>query len=131
MITFFQNGGNHLQDHVLKLHHHEHLTSHMVFVLFQAPIETILLRTLDIITIVVPPALPAAMTAGTVYSQNRLKKLGILCISPPRINICGKVKLVCFDKVYINTLNIILPDFSIKFHCIQKCTSTFFCLLNV
>ncbi|XP_023726909.1 probable cation-transporting ATPase 13A3 isoform X2 [Cryptotermes secundus] len=64
----------------------------------KASIETVLLRTLDIITIVVPPALPAAMTAGTVYSQNRLKKLGILCISPPRINICGKVKLVCFDK---------------------------------
>jgi cation-transporting ATPase 13A3/4/5 len=70
-----------------------------MFVLSQASVETILLRTLDIITIVVPPALPAAMTAGTVYSQNRLKKLGIFCISPPRINVCGKVKLVCFDKV--------------------------------
>lgn len=63
-----------------------------------ASFGTILLRTLDIITIVVPPALPAAMTAGTVYSQRRLKKLGIYCISPPRINVCGKVKLVCFDK---------------------------------
>ncbi|KAG8231344.1 hypothetical protein J437_LFUL012254 [Ladona fulva] len=60
--------------------------------------ETIILRTLDIITIVVPPALPAAMTVGTVYSQNRLRRLGIFCISPPRINICGKIKLVCFDK---------------------------------
>ena len=69
---------------------------------FQASLETILLRTLDIITIVVPPALPAAMTAGTVYSQNRLKKLGIFCISPPRINVAGKVKLVCFDKVGIS-----------------------------
>ncbi|GLG97387.1 Calcium-transporting ATPase sarcoplasmic/endoplasmic reticulum type [Gryllus bimaculatus] len=63
-----------------------------------ADLETILLRTLDIVTIVVPPALPAAMTAGTVYSQNRLSKLGIFCISPPRINVCGKVKLVAFDK---------------------------------
>ncbi|KAK7789038.1 hypothetical protein R5R35_010541 [Gryllus longicercus] len=63
-----------------------------------ADVETILLRTLDIVTIVVPPALPAAMTAGTVYSQNRLSKLGIFCISPPRINVCGKVKLVAFDK---------------------------------
>jgi magnesium-transporting ATPase (P-type) len=53
---------------------------------------------------VVPPALPAAMTAGTIYSQNRLKKLGIYCISPPRINVCGKVKLVCFDKVCQNRL---------------------------
>jgi cation-transporting ATPase 13A3/4/5 len=39
-------------------------------VLFQAFIGTVILRTLDIFTIVVPPALPAAMTAGTTYSQN-------------------------------------------------------------
>merc|ERR1712241_210098 len=58
----------------------------------------IALRCLDIITIVVPPALPAAMTVGTYYAQNRLKKLKIFCISPQRINVCGKLKLVCFDK---------------------------------
>lgn len=64
--------------------------------------ETILktvVRTLDIVTIVVPPALPAAMTVGTYYAQSRLKKRGIFCISPPRINVSGKLKLVCFDKV--------------------------------
>ncbi|XP_067873491.1 cation-transporting ATPase 13A2 isoform X2 [Heterodontus francisci] len=55
-------------------------------------------RILDLITIVIPPALPAAMTVGTIYAQNRLKKYGIFCISPPRINICGKLKLICFDK---------------------------------
>jgi len=55
-----------------------------------------MLRTLDIITIVVPPALPAAMTAGTVYSQIRLKKLCIYCVSHPRINVCGKVRPVSF-----------------------------------
>ncbi|XP_014244199.1 probable cation-transporting ATPase 13A3 isoform X1 [Cimex lectularius] len=60
--------------------------------------ETVLLRSLDIVTIVVPPALPAAMTVGTMYAQNRLKKKGIFCTSPPRINVAGKVKLVCFDK---------------------------------
>ena len=58
-----------------------------------------MLRALDIITIVVPPALPAAMTVGTVYAQNRLKVANIFCISPPRINVCGKLKLFCFDKV--------------------------------
>lgn len=61
-------------------------------------ISMILLRTLDVITIVVPPALPAAMTVGTVYAQSRLKKNGIYCISPARINVCGKLKLICFDK---------------------------------
>lgn len=60
--------------------------------------STIMLRALDIVTIVVPPALPLAMTAGTIYSQARLKMKNIFCISPQRINICGKLKLICFDK---------------------------------
>ncbi|XP_033641842.1 probable cation-transporting ATPase 13A3 isoform X2 [Asterias rubens] len=55
-------------------------------------------KVLDIITICVPPALPAAMTVGTVYAQSRLKKQGVFCISPQRINACGKLKLICFDK---------------------------------
>ena len=63
-----------------------------------AHLKKIVLRTLDVITIVVPPALPAAMTVGTVYAQARLKKQGIFCISPARINVCGKLKLICFDK---------------------------------
>ena len=45
--------------------------------------ETIL-RALDVITIVVPPALPAALTVGTVYALNRLRKQKIYCISPQR-----------------------------------------------
>ncbi|CAI9735449.1 cation-transporting ATPase 13A3-like isoform X2 [Octopus vulgaris] len=61
-------------------------------------ISKIIIRALDIITIVVPPALPAAMTVGMVYAQNRLKKRAIFCISPPRINFCGKLDLICFDK---------------------------------
>ena len=69
-----------------------------VYIRRSAPISMVFLRCLDIITIVVPPALPAAMTVGTYYAQNRLKKLKIFCISPQRINVCGKLKLVCFDK---------------------------------
>jgi len=69
-----------------------------LYVMRGAPIPMIIKRTLDIITIVVPPALPAAMTVGTVYAQSRLKKKDIFCISPARINVCGKLKLVCFDK---------------------------------
>uniref|UniRef100_A0A3Q4B2C0 P-type ATPase A domain-containing protein n=1 Tax=Mola mola TaxID=94237 RepID=A0A3Q4B2C0_MOLML len=60
--------------------------------------KTIIIESLDIITITVPPALPAAMTAGIVYAQRRLKNSGIFCISPKRINICGQINLVCFDK---------------------------------
>uniref|UniRef100_A0A8C6XSB5 ATPase cation transporting 13A2 n=1 Tax=Naja naja TaxID=35670 RepID=A0A8C6XSB5_NAJNA len=58
----------------------------------------IALRALDIVTVVVPPALPAAMTMGTMYAQSRLKRQGIFCVSPQRIDLCGKVRLVCFDK---------------------------------
>ncbi|XP_033894991.3 polyamine-transporting ATPase 13A3-like isoform X2 [Acipenser ruthenus] len=64
----------------------------------KVPVPTIIIESLDIITITVPPALPAAMTAGIVYAQRRLKRIGIFCISPQRINICGQLNLVCFDK---------------------------------
>ncbi|MBN3290525.1 AT134 ATPase, partial [Polypterus senegalus] len=55
-------------------------------------------KALDVITIAVPPALPAAMTVGIIYAQGRLKKRGVFCISPQRINVCGQLNLVCFDK---------------------------------
>ncbi|NWT96793.1 AT134 ATPase, partial [Urocynchramus pylzowi] len=55
-------------------------------------------KALDVITIAVPPALPAALTTGIIYTQQRLKKKGIFCISPQRINMCGQLNLVCFDK---------------------------------
>ncbi|XP_034446104.1 cation-transporting ATPase 13A2 isoform X1 [Hippoglossus hippoglossus] len=69
-------------------------------VLFRANVSWgyLVIRCLDIVTIAVPPALPAAITAGTIYAQQRLKKQGIFCISPPRINVCGKVSIFCFDK---------------------------------
>lgn len=67
-------------------------------ILNNVPAKLIVIKSLDIITITVPPALPAAMTAGIVYAQRRLKKVGIFCISPQRINMCGQLNLVCFDK---------------------------------
>ncbi|RMX43708.1 hypothetical protein pdam_00006345 [Pocillopora damicornis] len=60
----------------------------------------ILVRSLDIITIAVPPALPAAMSVGIVYALQRLKKKQIYCINPSRISVCGKLKLICFDKIW-------------------------------
>ncbi|KAG1653729.1 putative cation-transporting ATPase 13A3 [Nymphon striatum] len=47
-------------------------------------VGTITKRALDLITIVVPPALPAAMTVGIIYAQSRLKS--------------GAINCVCFDK---------------------------------
>ncbi|NXI37282.1 AT132 ATPase, partial [Galbula dea] len=74
------------------------LYSILILVKNQVPVGQIILRALDLITVIVPPALPAAMTVGTIYAQSRLKRQGIFCISPPRINLCGKIRLVCFDK---------------------------------
>ncbi|XP_028855736.1 probable cation-transporting ATPase 13A3 isoform X2 [Denticeps clupeoides] len=70
----------------------------VVSIMNKVPAKTIIIESLDIVTITVPPALPAAMTAGIVYAQRRLKQIGIFCISPQRINICGQLNLVCFDK---------------------------------
>ena len=53
-----------------------------------------------LLTVAVPPVLPAALTTGIVYAQRRLKRKRIFCISPQRINMCGQINLVCFDKVW-------------------------------
>ncbi|XP_063707485.1 polyamine-transporting ATPase 13A3 isoform X3 [Culicoides brevitarsis] len=62
------------------------------------PSGKILVESLDLVTIAVPPALPAAMTVGRMYAQQRLKKKNIYCISPRSINVSGSVDCVCFDK---------------------------------
>ncbi|XP_070314870.1 polyamine-transporting ATPase 13A2 isoform X2 [Odocoileus virginianus] len=64
----------------------------------QVPLGEIVIRALDVVTVAVPPALPAAMTMCTLYAQSRLESHGVFCIHPPRINLGGKLRLVCFDK---------------------------------
>lgn len=59
----------------------------------------IIIESLDLITIAVPPALPAAITVGRFYAQKRLEKNNIYCISPRSITIAGSIDCVCFDKV--------------------------------
>jgi len=53
------------------------------------PVKLIVDRGLDLITVTVPPALPAAMSCGIVFAIGRLKRKDIFCISPPRINMAG------------------------------------------
>ncbi|KAJ6499197.1 hypothetical protein C8R45DRAFT_981502 [Mycena sanguinolenta] len=60
--------------------------------------HTIIIRALDLITVVVPPALPATLSIGTSFAIGRLRKSGIFCISPSRVNVGGKVNVCCFDK---------------------------------
>ncbi|KAI8048154.1 uncharacterized protein B0P05DRAFT_481058, partial [Gilbertella persicaria] len=74
------------------------LISSVNFIRLGIDTTTMILRALDLITIVVPPALPATLSIGTSFAIGRLKKLGIFCISPPRVNIGGKIDCMCFDK---------------------------------
>ncbi|KAL6713089.1 hypothetical protein ACLMJK_009210 [Lecanora helva] len=74
------------------------IASFINFVRLQLAWHLILVRALDLITIVVPPALPATLSIGTNFALSRLKKKGIFCISPQRVNVGGKLDVICFDK---------------------------------
>ncbi|PSN35079.1 putative cation-transporting ATPase 13A3 [Blattella germanica] len=56
------------------------------------------LNALDLFTIVIPPALPAALSVGKMFAQKRLQKHGIYCINSRVINVAGGINCVCFDK---------------------------------
>ena len=58
----------------------------------------ILKKSLDLITTAVPPSLPACLGIGISYSIARLKKQKIMCIARDRVNMAGKVNILCFDK---------------------------------
>lgn len=53
---------------------------------------------MDLITITVPPILATTMTVGTGFSIMRLKRQKIYCISPPRVNVSGRVNIMVLDK---------------------------------
>jgi cation-transporting ATPase 13A2 len=74
------------------------IASFVNFVRLHLAFHLIIVRALDLITIVVPPALPATLTIGTNFALSRLRKKEIYCISPQRVNVGGKLDIVCFDK---------------------------------
>lgn len=74
------------------------VASFINFIRLELEWHLIVVRALDLITIVVPPALPATLTIGTNFALRRLRSKEIFCISPQRVNVGGKVDLMCFDK---------------------------------
>ncbi|KAG2379163.1 hypothetical protein C9374_007801 [Naegleria lovaniensis] len=67
------------------------------------PLLRIILENIVLITIVVPPALPIAITTTISFAIARLKESWrIFCIAPQRISFSGLIKLIVFDKT--NTL---------------------------
>ncbi|ORX77383.1 hypothetical protein BCR32DRAFT_295634 [Anaeromyces robustus] len=75
------------------------------FIKYGVPLSIMITRALDLITVVVPPALPATMSIGTSFAISQLKKLKIFCISPNRVIVGGKLNLICFDKTGTLTEN--------------------------
>ena len=74
------------------------IASFVNFLRLKVAWHLIIVRALDLITIVVPPALPATLTIGTNFALSRLRKKDIFCISPQRVNVGGKLDIMCFDK---------------------------------
>ncbi len=74
------------------------IASFINFVRLKLAWHLIIVRALDLITIVVPPALPATLSIGTNFALSRLRQKQIFCISPQRVNVGGKLDIVCFDK---------------------------------
>ncbi|CAD8214246.1 unnamed protein product [Paramecium octaurelia] len=57
-----------------------------------------IINSLDLITITVPPALPTCLSIGVSFALSRLSKKSIYCISPNKVNVAGKITIMCFDK---------------------------------
>eukprot|EP00762_Andalucia_godoyi_P003734 ANDGO_08631.mRNA.1 putative cation-transporting ATPase C1672.11c len=85
------------------------------------PVETIVVRALDVLVITVPPALPLGLAVSTVFSLKRLKKKRIFCISPSRLNMAGKTSLCVFDKT--GTLTVENLEFDRFVPCQKKSKS--------
>ncbi|XP_057713191.1 polyamine-transporting ATPase 13A3-like [Corythoichthys intestinalis] len=64
----------------------------------EVPVTYIVFNCLNIITVVLCPILPVTLTVGLYEAQQRMKRMGIFCVSPLRINITGQLNLICFDK---------------------------------
>ena len=58
----------------------------------------IVVRSLDLITTAIPPALPAVLASSIAFTIRALQSQEIFCISPNRINLCGRIKTFVFDK---------------------------------
>eukprot|EP00741_Cyanophora_paradoxa_P005347 tig00000880_g5186.t1 len=63
-----------------------------------ASLGDIMLSSLDLITITVPPALPLVLTMGTGFALGRLNRQRVFCIAPQRINFAGRIDTMMFDK---------------------------------
>jgi cation-transporting ATPase 13A2 len=55
-------------------------------------------KILNLLTVIISPALPLSLSIGVNFALTRLFNTGIACINPPRIVAAGRVNMLCFDK---------------------------------
>jgi len=55
-------------------------------------------KSLDVLTIAVPPALATCLSIGCEIASGRLEKKGVITKSQTKINVAGRVNVMCFDK---------------------------------
>ena len=60
--------------------------------------SSIALNCLILVTIAIPPALPNSLHFSIWIALYRLKKKKIFCINPLKINLAGRISIMCFDK---------------------------------
>lgn len=68
------------------------------FLLHSAPAFTIILTSMDLMTLAVPPALPIVLTLATAVSLRRLSKRGIWGAEGSRMPDAGRIGLIAWDK---------------------------------
>lgn len=60
--------------------------------------SVVIKKILNLVTVIISPALPLSLTIGVSIARDRLARGGISCINPPRIVAAGRVNMLCFDK---------------------------------
>lgn len=71
----------------------------------QKSFANVFVKFLDMITVGVPPALPACMGIGITFAIKRLKKGNIICVKRERTNIAGQINYIVFDKTGTLTMD--------------------------
>ena len=61
-------------------------------------IMSLIIKGLEMFTISIPPALPLCLTIGLQFASNRLQETNIFTTVMDKINMAGRVSIMCFDK---------------------------------
>jgi len=70
----------------------------------------VFIHSLDLVTISVPPSLPACLAVGLSWVLMRIKGKGIFCTAPTRINAAGRLSCICLDKTGTLTQDFFVLD---------------------